>query len=357
MIVRDEEAVIGRCLSCAAAFADELVVVDTGSIDRTKEIAASFTPHLYEFPWIDDFAAARNFSFSKGTGDFLMWLDADDVVTPEDAASLCHLKETLDSTVDVVMLPYQTAFDETGKATFSYYRERILRRAADPVWIGAIHEVIPPRGNVIYRDIPVRHEKISPGDPDRNLRIFEKLRAEGVPLDARQKYYYARELLFHARYREAIAGLETFLADPNGWVENRLGACLDLAACWEALGKPEQGIRALLRALEWAPPRGELACALGNCFCAKEDWRTAVFWYETALHLKPPSESGAFVQTDCYGFLPYLQLCVCFDKLGEQIKAAEYNELAGEIHPAHPSVVWNRNYFEGLGIFPLQKEV
>ncbi|WP_370456783.1 glycosyltransferase [Bacillus sp. SH5-2] len=67
MIVRDEQNTIGRCLDAVEKIVDEIIVVDTGSIDRTKEIVARYTSNIHNFPWIDDFAATRNFSFSKAT--------------------------------------------------------------------------------------------------------------------------------------------------------------------------------------------------------------------------------------------------------------------------------------------------
>ena len=79
MIVRDEEAALGRCLESVKDAVEEIIVVDTGSVDRTKEIAARFTDKVYDFVWVDDFAAARNFAFSKATMEYCMWLDAEDV--------------------------------------------------------------------------------------------------------------------------------------------------------------------------------------------------------------------------------------------------------------------------------------
>lgn len=87
MIVKNEEEVLSRCLASAVQFSDEVVVVDTGSVDKTKEIARQYTEKVYDFAWQDDFAQARNFAFSKGTCDYLMWLDADDVVTPETSSA------------------------------------------------------------------------------------------------------------------------------------------------------------------------------------------------------------------------------------------------------------------------------
>lgn len=111
MIVKDEEAVLKRCLESAKEIADEMIVVDTGSRDQTREIAEKEGARVYQFPWIDDFAAARNFSFSQAVMDYCLWLDADDVLLPEDRRRLQKLKESLEPGVDMVMMKYNTAFD------------------------------------------------------------------------------------------------------------------------------------------------------------------------------------------------------------------------------------------------------
>ena len=80
MIVRDERETLARCLDSVKEAVDEIIIVDTGSKDETREIARRYTPHVYDFSWKDDFSAARNESFAHATRDFLMWLDADDVV-------------------------------------------------------------------------------------------------------------------------------------------------------------------------------------------------------------------------------------------------------------------------------------
>lgn len=72
MIVRDEEEVLARCLDSAAGIADEIIIVDTGSVDRTMEIAREYTDQVYSFTWIDDFAAARNYAFSLASSEFCM---------------------------------------------------------------------------------------------------------------------------------------------------------------------------------------------------------------------------------------------------------------------------------------------
>src|SRR5205809_7536444 len=78
VIAKNEEANLPACLSSAADLVDEIVVVDTGSTDRTKEIAEQFGAKVVDFPWVDSFAAARNESLKHATGDYAFWLDADD---------------------------------------------------------------------------------------------------------------------------------------------------------------------------------------------------------------------------------------------------------------------------------------
>ena len=95
MIVKNEEDTLARCLDCIKDIVDEIIIVDTGSTDLTKEIAKNYTNLVYDFKWIDDFSAARNFSFSKATKDYCLWLDADDVISKKNQEKLKKLKETL----------------------------------------------------------------------------------------------------------------------------------------------------------------------------------------------------------------------------------------------------------------------
>ena len=80
MIVRNEERVLARCLDCVRQFADEIIIVDTGSCDKTKDIASRYTDKVFDYVWCDDFSKARNYAFSKATMNYIMWLDADDVI-------------------------------------------------------------------------------------------------------------------------------------------------------------------------------------------------------------------------------------------------------------------------------------
>ena len=183
MIVKNEEKVLARCLDSIKDMVDEIIIVDTGSSDRTKEIAALYTDHIFDFTWNDDFSAARNFSFSKASCDFIMWLDADDIFTETDREAFLRFKKELPADADVIMMRYNTAFDEEGKPVFSYYRERIIRRTIQHKWKGRVHEVVVCSGKTYYTDCPaVTHKSVKTSYNDRNLRIYEKQIHEGERL-------------------------------------------------------------------------------------------------------------------------------------------------------------------------------
>src|SRR5437868_5173021 len=95
MIVRNEERQLAECLAPVASLFDEVVIVDTGSVDDTRRIAGRFTPFVFDFPWCDDFSAARNESLRRSHGDWLFWLDADDRIEGDNVQRLRSLLASL----------------------------------------------------------------------------------------------------------------------------------------------------------------------------------------------------------------------------------------------------------------------
>lgn len=345
LIVKNEEDALARCLFSMKGIADEIIVVDTGSTDDTKRIAGEFTDQIYDFQWCDDFAKARNYSFSKASMDYIMWLDADDIISPQSQQMLLELKQTLPPQIDMVMLKYDVAFDEKGNATFTYYRERIFKRCVNYQWVGEIHEVIAPKGNIIYQDIAVKHNKQTANEPERNLRIFRKMLEDGKAMEPRQQYYYGRELFYNGHLDEAIDQFTQFLKEGKGWIENSIGACKDLALCYYAKNKPEQALESLLKSLTFDRPRAEICCDIGKHFFDRQQYQPAIFWYETATSCQMDEKSGAFCQPDYYGYIPFMQLCVCYDRMGYREKAIESNDKAGEFKPEDARYLYNKKYF------------
>lgn len=349
MIVKNEEAVIGRCLNCVCKFADQIIVVDTGSADNTVEEVKKFTDNVYFFKWCDDFSAARNFSLEKADCKYVMWLDADDVISDENCKKIRELVDG--ATFDMAFLPYAAAFDG-DKPTFVYYRERIFKRSKNYRFCGAVHEAVEPYGNIVYSDAAIYHKKIKNSRPLRNLAIYQGQISKGICLDGRSEFYYGRELLFEGMYRESIAVLEHFL-NGNGWTENKIEACLDVYRAYMATDDKKSAMQSLLRSFLFAPPRSEACCLLGGYFEEQNNVNSAIYWYQCALSCNNAEKEGGFVNLDYSGFIPNIRLCVLYDKLGDYARANAYNEAAGAIKPQNESYIYNKSYFENK----LKKEV
>ncbi len=345
MIVRNEEEVLGRCLASARGVADEIIVVDTGSTDGTRAIAEAHGAKVFDFAWIDDFSAARNAAFDRATMEYILWLDADDVIDAENRDALLLLKETLDPKTDVVMMRYHVAFDGGGKPTFSFFRERLLRRAGGFRWSGRVHEAITPAGNIIRSQIAIRHEKTKPGESGRNLRIYRKMAETGEPMEPRHRYYFARELMFNGFDGEAIPLFHACIDDPDTWIENRIGACRDLSDCYLRQGEDDRALTALLKSFTLGEPRAETCCDIGALLMRRAMYKAAAFWYRAAPVCTPSDEEGGFSLPECRGYIPMMQLCVCFDRLGQPDLAEAYNEQAAAFKPDDEAVRTNRAFF------------
>lgn len=346
MIVKNEETVLKRCLQSVKDIVDEIIIVDTGSTDKTKDIAYLFTDNVYNFEWINDFAKARNYSFSKATQDYILWLDADDVILEEDKIKFLKLKENLDKKIDIVMMKYNVGFDENGKVNFSYYRERLLKRSNNYQWKSPIHEVIEPYGNLLYSDICITHKKEKHSYSKRNLEIFEDMISKNIELDPRQQYYYSRELMYHNYYDKAIENFNIFLNNPNAWLENKISACLDLANCYLQNNNEKMYLPSLFKSFEFDTPRAEICTTIGIYFLNKSCYLQAIYWFKLATNITPKLESGAFILLDYYNFIPYINIAVCYDKLGDIKNAYKYNELAGKFKPDNKEYLNNKLYFE-----------
>lgn len=350
MIVKNEEDVLERCLLCVRDLVDEIIIVDTGSTDKTREIAAKYTDKIYSFLWIDDFSAARNYAFSKATKEYCMWLDADDIITEDNQRLFLSLKQALPMDIDIVMMRYNTAFDVNGMPSFWYFRERVIRNNYNYLWEGAVHEVITPIGNVMYSDIAISHQKLHAGDPDRNLNVYKKLISQGKVLSARELYYYARELYYHRLYENALKELQKFLTLKDAWIENKIEACLLIAHCYTKTGHDDDALEALFKSFGYDTPRAEICCEIGSYFISLQQFQIASFWYKTALHCDITLRKNGFIQADAYNFTPFIQLCVCHDKLGQYETAQKYNNLAGLYKPESPSYLYNKKYFEEMNL-------
>lgn len=348
MIVKNEEKTLGKCLDSICDLVDEIIIVDTGSSDLTLKIAEKYTNKIYHFQWIDDFSAARNFSFSKSSMDYIMWLDADDVFSQKGKRDFLDLKNRGFDSADAVMMPYHTSFDENDNPVFSYYRERIVKREKNFIWKGRVHESMQITPNTIYLESPILHRSIKTTYSDRNLKIYEKQISAGEDLTSRDLFYYGRELYYNGKYNEAVMYLSRFIKKSDAWIENKIEACKIISFCHNVEGNKDNSLSILFQTFSFDFPRAEICCEIGKIFLSEKKYSISAFWYELALKIPMNEKSGGFISRDCYGYTPYIQLCVCYYYLGDIAKSKACNDMAGHYRPSSEAYISNLRFFENL---------
>lgn len=253
LIVKDEEVLLGKCLDTLKGI-DELVIVDTGSKDRTKEIASRYTDKIYDFPWIDSFCKARNFANSKATGDFILTIDADEeLLTPIET-----IRDVIYKTKKEVL--NVTVTDGLGN---EHKSPRLFKNSKDIFWRGDIHETLSKTGQ---EDTPIvikyGYSPAHRNDPDRTLRILNKsLKAN--PKLIRERYYLAREYFYREDWERAIKEVDIYLKQAK-WLPEKNDAWLMRAKCLAGLEKWEEACDSAWQALKYNANFKEALIFIGN---------------------------------------------------------------------------------------------
>lgn len=359
MIVKDEESVLERCLASATGKdaqgenpIDEIVIADTGSADGTKKTAAAFGAKIYDFTWCDDFSAARNFSFSKATSDYILWLDADDFITDTARKRLFSLKKKLFETgASAAFCRYEIAASPSPAAqtATAFYRTRIVKNDGGAIWKGRVHECLPRYDDALNEPengFYVRHLGSEKPRGTRNLDIYRAQILAKEPLSPRDLFYYGRELFYHGFYAEADAIEEKFTACPDGWYVNKIEARKIQSACREATGDTVGAVNALLDSFCYGAPRAGVLCSLGRIFKEKNDFSAAYFWYFSAYHAADHSAEGDFENPDEHASIPLVEMVYCAYSAGDSALAKRWHEECLRRFPDNPAVKYNDVFFK-----------
>lgn len=276
LIVRDEQGALPACLASLVGIVDEVVVVDTGSVDDTRRVVTDSGATLLHHPWDDDFAAARNAALAACRGVWVLSIDADEQLCVEDALALrAALARSSDQ---ALRLPIRSRAHRDDPLGYEHHAPRLLRRGA-VVWVGAIHEVpvsadthgwidTPPLPGVrLDHDGYLEEVLLARGKAERNLRLAEKDLARTPVGDARRwkaTYELARTLGIQEAARVEQLTSECLALDPPAHFRGnalvlRSGALLNLGRLEDA---EEAARKALVVSPELVTPTLALAAVL-----------------------------------------------------------------------------------------------
>lgn len=285
MIVKDEEQVLCRCLDSLVSCMDEIIIVDTGSTDRTKEIAGRYTNQIYDFTWTGSFADARNFAASKATKEYIYTADADEYLEIEDQRKLLELKSVLLPEIEIVQMLYCTSSEYNTLYNFEKeYRPKLYRRQREFVWIDPIHETLRLDPVVFDSEIEIQHRPTSI-HTHRDLSALWDMHARGIRLSAKLHHMYAMEL-FHSGTAEEFLHAESVFLDTLNQPDRSQDELRE-AICVLTRGYRLNGdmVHFLAYAMRDAvmDPSAELCCELGAYFEDQGELAEAAMWYQNAL--------------------------------------------------------------------------
>lgn len=337
LIVKNEETNLKRILDSTIGLWDELVIVDTGSTDKTVEIAKQYTSNVHHFDWVKHFAKARNFAFSKCTHPWVMWLDADDYLKAEDVKIIrkFFLEHKDDSSLDYILFNYFYWVEPPtpeGAVQATQLRERIVRKEK-AIWQGRCHEIIPiywERSKCIP-DVGVYHLRNAEdrkADGDRNIELM-KLAAQEEP-SSRSYFYLGNEYMDRGYAKEARASYRLAFNKQDN-VDTCFQASFKIAKIYHVekqLGKAQYWYK---RALEYQVDYREPALGLGEIAFNGEDFSKAAYWYESALNIPEPKHPVMVITKENYSWFPHDRLAKCYFKMGKWQKAIEHLEKLFEI--------------------------
>lgn len=348
LIVRNESRTLARCLTSIARAVDETVVVDTGSTDETKAIALAHGARVFDFPWCDDFSAARQFAFDQATGDWVFWIDADDVVLGAE-----NLKPTLEQASPQTYgfyWRYVLGRDAGNTPTLQYWRERCVRNDRAARWSGRVHEVltVPTPGGLVRSDAVVvehhplpAHEK----DPTRNLRILEAECAVRTP-EPRSLFYLGREYADHNLRRRAIDTLRRYVP-VSTWSDERYVAQVLIARLLRQEQEHDQAIEAAWEAMKTRPRWPDAYFDLACTYYFMQEWEHVAHWCEVGQRLPVP-DTLMFVNPRTYTFDWIIYYTNALHRLGRQEEALSWSLRALEIEPEDAWHRQNADYFRSI---------
>jgi len=292
VIAKNEKHCLARCLRSAQMLADEIIVVDTGSMDSTVEIAVNCGASVFTFEWNDDFAAARNYAISKATGKWILVLDADEALSPLSRAELHNFIQQ--SPAEGYYFRIRSYLGHASN-TVDDYVVRLFKNTSQYRFAGAIHEQIAGSiqrsgadSGLAFAPFIIEHYGYNPQEIEekrkfsRNTAIIQKALVQS-PKDPFLHYSLAIEYLQNKNFLQAGEVLEqtiTLLRGDEGYIPQVIQALLLVKLRQPEADSSEEVFR---RAILTLPENGDIYCLYGVWLMQRRKFSEAAAVLEQAM--------------------------------------------------------------------------
>jgi len=343
MIVRNEELFLERCLESVRLLVDEIIIVDTGSSDKTKEIAEKYADYFFEYIWDDDFSKARNFAISKASGKWILSLDADETISKEDVEKVKRILEN--PSVDgfyFILRDYKNDSSASGfissmddkyvesKESIGYTESIVLRlfknkyRFNDKIHETVLGSIKSDNGKILKTDIVIHHFgtlKRLKAEMDEKKDKYINLMKKSLEEDSSGKPFY---IVYYNIARSALMKRDYKLAEEYLWrslKENPIffNSLIQLGAVYLLQDNLIESEKLLRKAVELNGDNPDVHENLGILYAKKGEFNKATRKFDRALELNDKSAS-------CY--FNYALVCL---QMGKKNKAIDLFEKAIEL--------------------------
>jgi len=346
MIARNEESIIGQSLASVKDICDEMIVIDTGSTDKTKEIALSYGAKVFDFAWIDHFAAARNESINHATSDWLLMLDADEVIPETAKAGLRKILEENDKS-KVYNVNIENLSD--GGDVVKHYNFRLFPNDPEVRFVNRIHEALqmnPKRHKTCLAEgVKIVHygylnvHKVRKGTNERNLRILLK-EVEDNPDKHFMNYYIAQQYLLNSDLDKSLEYYKKALKEltANKIIESDIFIPLIYVGMTKIyqMKKDINSMRELAK-IETCSP--DFYVELGTFFFQEKKYAEAIPMYEKALGMRFGTPLSCAYDEGSMTWKPYAGLGNTYQSLNLPSKAMDNFKLALNYKPDHTQLL------------------
>ncbi len=346
MIVRDEEEMLPRCLAAVAPAVDEIVIVDTGSQDRTIEIARSFGARVIEREWTGSFSEPRNVSFEAATGDWLLYLDADEVLVAQDVERLRALTgQTWRECFYLAETNFTGEEDDGTSVIFSALR--MFRNRPNYRFSGRLHEQIGQhmpayvRERIHYSNVRVEHYGYLGAVRDakqksrRNIELLLAQQSESAP-DPFLRFNLGSEYLAAGDAQAALGELEQawhmVKAGVTDGVEFAPILVTRLVTARLACDRPQDALDLATDSLERYPAYTDLVYQQASASWALGRPEDAIGFFRKCMNMGD-ARSPYTALLGCGTYLPRIALADIYMRSGDQQAALELLRWCGKHHP------------------------
>lgn len=298
---------------------DEIIIVDTGSTDHTKQIASEYTDLIYDYEWQGDFSAARNFAFSKAGCDYIFSADADEYIDEKNLKALQILKQCLLPEIEIVQMKYVNISD--FRSVYNCKKElrpKLFRRQREFTWISPIHETVRLLPLVFDSDVEIFHMP-QHDNSSRDFKTYINAINNGVRLENYSLIMFCKELMIVADDDVLLSVRDLF--EQTLIMHYHDKECIEAMNCVLAriyrLSSDFNSFFKICINNVSSHANSEICNEIGLYFIALKDYKEAVMWFNNAAY-----NSKSILDIHSQGDAPLYNLAFCYEQLAniESIK-------------------------------------